>query len=79
MKQASLTLPELALIATTRAALGAGVALLLSDRMTRIIAAGWGGHWFRSVSFQRCRSLPTFCPSSTTPSSCRSAVNRLTG
>ena len=35
MKQASLTLPELALIATTRAALGAGVALLLSDRMTR--------------------------------------------
>lgn len=35
MKQASLTLPELALIAATRAALGAGIALLLSDRMTR--------------------------------------------
>lgn len=35
VKQASLTVPELALIAGTRAALGAGVALLLSDRMTR--------------------------------------------
>ena len=34
MKKALLTLPELALIAVTRAALGAGVALIASDRMT---------------------------------------------
>ena len=31
MKETRLTLPELALIAGTRAALGAGVALLLGD------------------------------------------------
>ncbi len=35
MKQVTLTVRELALIAGTRAALGAGVALLLSDRMPR--------------------------------------------
>ena len=35
VKQVTLTVRELALIAGTRAALGAGVALLLSDRMPR--------------------------------------------
>lgn len=34
MRKVRLTLPELALIAGTRGALGAGVALLLADRLT---------------------------------------------
>ncbi len=34
MRNVKLTMPELALIAGTRAALGAGVALLLADRLT---------------------------------------------
>ena len=33
MKQASLTLPEIAAVAATRAAGGAGIALLLGDRL----------------------------------------------
>ncbi len=33
--QVKLSMPELALIAATRVALGAGVALLLSDRLSR--------------------------------------------
>ena len=43
MKQLSLTVPELALIAGTRAALGAGIALLLSDRLPpdQRRAIGW--------------------------------------
>jgi hypothetical protein len=43
MKQVSLTIPEIALIAGTRAAGGAGLALLLSDRLTpeRRRAIGW--------------------------------------
>ena len=43
LKQVSLTIPELALIAGTRAALGAGVALLVSDRLPhqRRRAIGW--------------------------------------
>lgn len=35
MHNVKLTMPELALIAGTRAALGAGVALLLADRLSR--------------------------------------------
>ena len=35
MKKTTLTLPELGVIAGTRAALGAGAALLLADRLTR--------------------------------------------
>lgn len=35
MKTTTLTLPELAAIAGTRVALGAGAALLLADRLTR--------------------------------------------
>jgi hypothetical protein len=35
MKETRLTMPELSLIAGTRAALGGGVALLLADRLTR--------------------------------------------
>jgi hypothetical protein len=43
MRTTELSMPELALIAGTRAALGAGVALLLSDRLTpeRRRAVGW--------------------------------------
>ena len=35
MKETRLTMPELSLIAGTRAALGGGLALLLADRLTR--------------------------------------------
>jgi len=35
MKETRLTIPELALVAGTRAALGGGIALLLADRLTR--------------------------------------------
>jgi hypothetical protein len=43
MRQAQLTLPELALIAGTRAALGAGLGLLLADRLSddQRRAIGW--------------------------------------
>ncbi|HTP65930.1 MAG TPA: hypothetical protein VMJ66_11110 [Geobacteraceae bacterium] len=43
MKETHLTFPELGLIAGTRAALGGGVALLLSDKLTREQrkAVGW--------------------------------------
>jgi len=44
MRETHLTLPELALIAGTRAALGAGLALLLGDRLApgERRALGWG-------------------------------------
>jgi len=43
MKTAELTMPEIALIAGTRGVLGAGLALLLADRLTedQWKAAGW--------------------------------------
>jgi len=43
MKEAHVTLPELALIAGTRAALGAGLGLLLADRLSegQRRAVGW--------------------------------------
>jgi hypothetical protein len=43
MKKTKLTLPELALIAGTRAALGGGVALLFGDRLDKKQrkAVGW--------------------------------------
>ena len=43
MKEVRITLPELALVAGTRAAAGAGLALLLSDRLTadQRKAVGW--------------------------------------
>jgi EamA domain-containing membrane protein RarD len=43
MKEIRLSMPELALIAGTRAAFGAGAALLLGDRLTREQkkAVGW--------------------------------------
>jgi hypothetical protein len=43
MKETRLTIPELALVAGTRAALGGGIALLLADRLTRDQrkAVGW--------------------------------------
>ena len=43
MRETTLTLPELALIAGTRAALGAGLGLLLADRLSssQRRAVGW--------------------------------------
>lgn len=43
MKKVDLTLPEIALVAGTRAMLGAGIALLLSDRLDsqQRKAIGW--------------------------------------
>lgn len=43
MRETRMNLPEVALFAGTRAALGAGVGLLLADRMGKKerIAAGW--------------------------------------
>ena len=43
MRKATLTIPEIALIGGTRAALGAGLALLLGDRLARgqRRAIGW--------------------------------------
>jgi hypothetical protein len=43
MRETQITLPELALIAGTRAALGAGVGLLLADRLSeeQRRAVGW--------------------------------------
>jgi hypothetical protein len=43
MRKFKITLPELALVAGTRAALGAGVAFLVADRLPkdRRIAVGW--------------------------------------
>jgi hypothetical protein len=43
MRETRITLPELALIAGTRAALGAGIGLLLADRLDpgQRRAAGW--------------------------------------
>jgi hypothetical protein len=43
MRETPITLPELALVAGTRAALGAGVGLLLADRLSRDQrrAVGW--------------------------------------
>jgi hypothetical protein len=43
MRELRMTLPELALIAGTRAAFGAGVAFLLADRLPRErrMAVGW--------------------------------------
>jgi hypothetical protein len=43
MKKAELTIPEIALIAGTRGILGAGIALLLADKLNedQRRAAGW--------------------------------------
>ena len=43
MKERSLTIPEIALIAGTRVALGAGIGLLISDRFSKDQrrGAGW--------------------------------------
>jgi hypothetical protein len=43
MKERALTLPEIALIAGTRVALGAGIGLLISERLNKDQrkAAGW--------------------------------------
>ncbi len=43
MKETRLSIPEVALVASTRVALGGGLALLLSDRLSKEQrkAAGW--------------------------------------
>ena len=43
MRESTLTLPEIALIGATRGALGAGIALLLADKLDRKErrAVGW--------------------------------------
>ena len=43
MKERSLTIPEIALIGGTRVALGAGIGLMISDRLNKDQrrAAGW--------------------------------------
>lgn len=43
MKQRALTIPEIILIAGTRAAFGAGIGLLVSDHLTQDVrkGAGW--------------------------------------
>lgn len=46
MKEARITLPELALLAGTRAILGAGIGLLLSDRLSPQTRKGVGWSLF---------------------------------
>lgn len=52
MRETQVSLPELALVAGTRAALGAGLGLLLADRMTpeQRRAVGWTLLLFGAVS-----------------------------
>jgi len=52
MKTAELTMPEIALIAGTRGVLGAGLALLLADRLTedQRKAAGWAMFLIGAIS-----------------------------
>ena len=52
MKETRLTLPQLGLIAGTRGALGAGIGLLLSDRLSQEQrkAVGWTLALFGAIS-----------------------------
>ena len=52
MKTAELTMPEIALIAGTRGVLGAGLGLLLADRLTedQRKAAGWAMFLIGAIS-----------------------------
>jgi hypothetical protein len=52
MRETRITLPELALVAGTRAALGAGLGLLLADRLSREQrrAAGWSLFLFGALT-----------------------------
>lgn len=52
MKKAELTLPEIALIAGTRGMLGAGIALLLADKLNedQRKAAGWAMFLIGAIS-----------------------------
>lgn len=52
MREAHLSLPELGLVAITRAAAGAGVALLLADRLSadQRRALGWGLFLFGALT-----------------------------
>lgn len=52
MKKAELTLPEIALIAGTRGVLGAGIALLLADKLNedQRKAAGWAMFLIGAIS-----------------------------
>jgi len=76
MKTAELTMPEIALIAGTRGVLGAGLALLLADRLTedQRKAAGWAMFLIGAIStiplvldvFCKRRSNSTNLPSTPT-------------
>lgn len=52
MKKAELTLPDIALIAGTRGVLGAGIALLLADKLNedQRKAAGWAMFLIGAIS-----------------------------
>jgi hypothetical protein len=52
MKKAELTIPEIALIAGTRGVLGAGIALLLADKLNedQRRAAGWAMFLIGAIS-----------------------------
>lgn len=52
MERTALSIPELALIAGTRAALGAGIGLLAADRLSdeRRKGAGWTLVWVGALS-----------------------------
>ena len=47
LTERALTIPEIMLIAGTRVVLGAGIGLLISDRLNKDQrkGAGWGGRW----------------------------------
>ena len=49
MIKAELTLPEIGLIAVTRGLLGAGIALLLADKLMPSSARRLGGRWLALV------------------------------
>lgn len=48
MKEKVLTIPEIMLIAGTRVALGAGVGLLIADKLSREARRLLVGHYWRS-------------------------------
>ncbi len=56
MRETKLTLPEVGIIGGTRGLLGAGVALLLADRVSDSQRKTVGWTLFRSAPSPRCRS-----------------------
>ena len=88
MREAHVTLPELALVAGTRAALGAGLGLLLADRLSaeQRRAIGWTLLMFGAVTtiplaFEILGKRPSAGPAlrERTESEARSEGNDLSG